>query len=149
MEKPLLSSLWSWFLQWNSYSKSSVTRKVNTKRVYMEMEISCLTVLARGSKIVSVYMVYLQGISHQFEMNVINAFYNKFWNQFGKFFKGSCFFAFGIWKKGGFAFLIHFLVVNIYWCFDDHGTWFNCSWDIFDDLFKCLRFLKGCFHAIL
>ena len=44
----------------------------------MEMEISCLTVLARGSKIVSVYMVYLQGISHQFEMDVIDAFYNKF-----------------------------------------------------------------------
>ena len=44
----------------------------------MEMEISCLTVLARGSKIVSVYMVYLQGISHQFEISVINAFYNKF-----------------------------------------------------------------------
>ena len=44
----------------------------------MEMEISCLTVLARGSKIVSVYMVYLQGISHQFEIDVIDAFYNKF-----------------------------------------------------------------------
>ena len=42
------------------------------------MEISCLTVLARGSKIVSVYMVYLQGISHQFEIDVIDAFYNKF-----------------------------------------------------------------------
>ena len=28
--------------------------------------------------IVSVYMVYLQGISYQFEINVINAFYNKF-----------------------------------------------------------------------
>ena len=24
-----------------------------------------------------------------------------------------------------------------------------CSWNIFDDLFKCLRFLKGCFHVIL
>ena len=31
-------------------------------------------VMARGSKIVSVYMVYLQGMSHQFEINVINAF---------------------------------------------------------------------------
>ena len=46
--------------------------------IYMKVEISCLTVLARGSKIVSVYMVYLQGISHQFEISVINAFYNKF-----------------------------------------------------------------------
>ena len=44
----------------------------------MEMEISCLTDTGRGSKIVSVYMVYLQGMSHQFEINVINAFYNKF-----------------------------------------------------------------------
>ena len=44
----------------------------------MQMEISCLTVLARGSKIVSVYMVYLQIISHQFEIDVINALYNKF-----------------------------------------------------------------------
>ena len=24
-----------------------------------------------------------------------------------------------------------------------------CSWNIFDDLFKCLRFLKGCLNAIL
>ena len=42
--------------------------------VYVEMEISCLTALARGSKVVSVYMGYLQGMSHQFEINVINAF---------------------------------------------------------------------------
>ena len=40
----------------------------------MEMEISCLTILTLGSEIVSVYMVYLQGISHQFEIGVINAF---------------------------------------------------------------------------
>ena len=24
-----------------------------------------------------------------------------------------------------------------------------CSWNIFYDLFKCLRFLKGCLYAIL
>ena len=59
----------------------------------MEMEISCLTYT------VSVYMVHLQGTSHGFEINVINAFYNEFWNQFGKFFKRSCFFALGICKK--------------------------------------------------
>ena len=29
---------------------------------------------ARESKIVSVYMVYLQGMSHQFEINAINVF---------------------------------------------------------------------------
>ena len=40
--------------------------------------------MAQGSKTVSVYMVYLQGMSHQFEINVINAFYIKLWNQFGK-----------------------------------------------------------------
>ena len=44
-------------------------------------------------------MVYLQVMSHQFEINVINAFYNKFLNQFGKFFKRSLFLAFGIEKK--------------------------------------------------
>ena len=43
--------------------------------------------------------VYLQGMPHQFERNIINAFYNKFWNQIGKFLKHSWFFAFGIWKK--------------------------------------------------
>ena len=43
----------------------------------MKMEIRCLTV-ARGSKLISVYMVYLQGMFYQFEKNVINAFYNKF-----------------------------------------------------------------------
>ena len=32
--------------------------------VYVEMEINCLT----RSCLVSVYMVYLQGMSHQFEM---------------------------------------------------------------------------------
>ena len=49
----------------------------------MEMEISCLTRTGPGIKncsvyMVYVYMVYLQGMSHQFEINVINSFYNKF-----------------------------------------------------------------------
>ena len=44
----------------------------------MEMEISCLTHTGSGIKNCFVYMVYLQGMSHQFEINVINAFYNKF-----------------------------------------------------------------------
>ena len=44
----------------------------------MEMEISCLSRTGPGIKNCSVYMVYLQGMSHQFEINVINAFYNKF-----------------------------------------------------------------------
>ena len=33
---------------------------------------------ARESKIVSVYMVYLQGMSHQFEINAINVFIINF-----------------------------------------------------------------------
>ena len=37
-----------------------------------------LPILSQGSKIVSVYMVYLQGMSHLLEINVINAFYQKF-----------------------------------------------------------------------
>ena len=70
-------------------------------------------------------MVYLQGMSHQFQINVISAFYNKFWNQFGKLFKRSWFFAFDIWKKRRrYVFnLLFFLVINIYCIFDDHDTW--------------------------
>ena len=37
-------------------------------------------------KIVSVFIVYLQGMSHQLQINVICAFYNKFRNQFGNHF---------------------------------------------------------------
>ena len=37
-----------------------------------------LPILPQGSKIVSVYMVHLQGMSHLLEINVINAFYQKF-----------------------------------------------------------------------
>ena len=37
------------------------------------MEISCPTRTGPVSKIVSVYMVYLQGMSHQYEINVVNA----------------------------------------------------------------------------
>ena len=44
----------------------------------MEMEVICLTRTGPGIKNCSVYMVYLQGMSHQFQINVINAFYNKF-----------------------------------------------------------------------
>ena len=93
------------------------------------MEISCLTRTGPGSKIVSVYMVYLQGMSHEFEINVINAFYIKFWNPFGKFFKRSCFFPFGILKNESFTFLIcYLLVINIY-CFFDLLL-FQWSWYI-------------------
>ena len=44
----------------------------------MEMEISCLTPTGPGIKNVCALMVYLQGMSYQSEINVINAFYNKF-----------------------------------------------------------------------
>ena len=65
----------------------------------MEMEISCYTVLTQGSK----NCFCLQGIfagNVSSIWNVINAFYNKFWNGFGEFFKRPGFFAFGIWTKG-------------------------------------------------
>ena len=70
-------------------------------------------------------MEYLQGMSHQFQINVISAFYNKFCNQFTKLFKRSWFFAFDIWKKRRrYVFnLLFFLVINIYCIFDDHDTW--------------------------
>ena len=44
----------------------------------MEIEISCLARTGRGIKNCSAYTVYLHGMSHQFEINVINAFYDKF-----------------------------------------------------------------------
>ena len=70
-------------------------------------------------------MEYLQGMSHQFQINVISAFYNKFCNQFTKLFKRSWFFAFDICKKRRrYVFnLLFFLVINIYCIFDDHDTW--------------------------
>ena len=93
----------------------------------MEMEICCRTLTDPGSKIVSVCMVYFQGMYHQFEINVINAFYNKFWSQFGKFFKRSLIFAFGVWRKNeGFTFLIcYLLVINIYCFFDLLLFWWS------------------------
>ena len=45
--------------------------------VFMEMEISCLTRTGPGIKNCSVYMVYLQGMSHQFEVNVIYPRFSK------------------------------------------------------------------------
>ena len=43
----------------------------------MEMEISCLTRTGPGIKNCSVYMVYLQGMCHQFEVNVIYPRFSK------------------------------------------------------------------------
>ena len=117
------------------------------------MEISCFTHTGPGTKNCFCYMVYLQGMPHQFEINVINAFYNKFWNQFGKFLKRSWFFAFGIWKKRrlyvfNLLFLqwLIFIAFSIYCFFDDHGTWLlllEYFWwfvqvsAIFERLFSC------------
>ena len=93
-------------------------------------------------------MEYLQGMSHQFQINVISAFYNKFCNQFTKLFKRSWFFAFDIWKKRRrYVFnLLFFLVIKIYCFFDDHDTWlllleyflwFVQVSAVFERLFKC------------
>ena len=52
-------------------------------------------------------------------------------------------------KKGCHTFLnVYFSVINIYCFFNGHVHCY-CSWNIFDHLFKCLRFFKGSFHAIL
>ena len=77
----------------------------------MEMEISCLTRTGPGIKNCSVYMVYLQGMFHQFEINAINVFYNKFGNHFGKFLKRFLVFCFWHLKKRR--------LYNL----NDHGTW--------------------------
>ena len=93
-------------------------------------------------------MIYLQGMSHQFQINVINPFHNKLWNQFSKLFKRSWFFAFDIWKKRWrYVFsLLFFLVITIYCFFDDHDTWLlllEYFWwfiqvsAVFERLFKC------------
>ena len=95
-------------------------------------------------------MVYLQGMSHQSQINVISAFYNKFWNQFDNFFKRSWLFAFDIWKKRRwYVCNISFFYWLIFIAFSMIMIHGYCSWNIFDDLFKCLRFLKGCLNAIL
>ena len=95
----------------------------------MEMEISCLPRTGLETKsCFCLQYIFLQGMSDQFEVNVIIAFCNKFWNQFGKFFKHSWLFAFGTWKNEGFTFLIcyYFSVINIY-CFLDLLP-FRWSW---------------------
>ena len=52
-------------------------------------------------------MVYLQGMSHEFQVNVINAFYNKFWNQISKIqILKFCFWQ--LKKNGGYKFLIRY-----------------------------------------
>ena len=93
-------------------------------------------------------MIYLQGMSHQFQINVINPFHDKLWNQFSKLFKRSWFFALDIWKKRWrYVFsLLFFLVITIYCFFDDHDTWLlllEYFWwfiqvsAVFERLFKC------------
>ena len=47
-------------------------------RFHATSHLKVSPVLALESKIVSVYMAYLQGMSHQFQINVISAFQNKF-----------------------------------------------------------------------
>ena len=102
------------------------------------------------SKIVSVYMVYLQGMSHQCEINVINTFYNKFWQILVTLLNVLGFLLLASEKKGYKFLICYFLVINIYYFFD--LLLFNvhdyCSWYIFN-LLKCLRFLKGCFPAFV
>ena len=115
-------------------------------RFHATSQLKVSPVLTPESEIVSVYMVYLQRMSHQFQIDVISAFYSKFWNQFSKLF----FLVFSFWhlKKTDairLQFAI-FLVINIYCFFDDHDTWlllleyflwFVQVSALFERLFKC------------
>ena len=68
-------------------------------------------------------MVYLQGMSHQFQINVINTFYNKFAIGLVNFLNVLGFLLLTSEKNGGDTFLIcYFLVINIYCFFDDHDA---------------------------
>ena len=93
-------------------------------------------------------MVHLQGMSYQFQISVINTFYNNFEINLVNFLNVLGFLLLTSEKNGGYTFLIcYFLVIDIYCFFDDHDTWLMLF--IFDDLFKCLRFLEGYLNAIL
>ena len=48
-------------------------------RFHATSQLKVSPVLTPESEIVSVYMVYLQRMSHQFQINVISAFYSIFW----------------------------------------------------------------------
>ena len=68
-------------------------------------------------------MVYLQGMSQQFQINVVNVFYNKCWNQFGKLLNALGFLLLSSEKNRCNTFLIcYFLVIDIYCFFDDHDA---------------------------
>ena len=90
-------------------------------------------------------MVYLQGMSHQFQINVINTFYNKFAIGLVNFLNVFCFWHLKKAEALRFQFAI-FLVINIYCFFDDHDIclllleyflWFAQVSTFFERLFKC------------
>ena len=89
------------YYSWKAQStQSSVTRKVYTKRVFIwKWKRLSHPHWPKDQKLLLFTFVYLQGMSHQFEISLSNAFYNKFWNQCDKFFKRSWLFAFDIWKR--------------------------------------------------
>ena len=105
-------------------------------RFHATSDLMVSPVLAPGSWIVSLYMVYWQGLSHQFQINVINAFSIKFWNQFGKLFKRFWFFAFDIWKnRRRYVFnslFFQWLIFTAFSMIMMQGYW---SCNIFYDLF--------------
>ena len=90
-------------------------------------------------------MVYLQAMSHQFPINVVNLFYNNYWNQFGKVFKRSWFFAFDIWKKRrryvfNLLFFSWLIFTSFGWSWSlllEYFLWFVQVSAVFERLFKC------------
>ena len=100
-----------------------------------------------GSKIVSVYMVYLQGRSQQFEINVTLHFIINFEISLVNLLNVLVFFCFWHLKKRRlYIFNLLFFRFIAFSMIMVHGY---CSWNIFNDLFKFLRFLKSYFQAIL
>ena len=85
-----------------------------------------LPILSQGSKIVSVYMVYLHGMSHLLEINVINAFYQKFEITLVNFL---VFLLLTSKKRKAYVFNLLsssdqcFLLCRFIAFFNDHGTW--------------------------
>ena len=94
-------------------------------------------------------MVYLQEMSHQCQINKINASYNKFEiSLVVNVLNVLVFLLLTSEENGGDSFLICNFFSDLYLLF--RWSWYMVTayGIFFYDLFKCLRFLKGCLNAI-
>ena len=94
-------------------------------------------------------MVYLQEMSHQCQINKINASYNQFEiSLVVNVLNVLVFLLLTSEENGGDSFLICNFFSDLYLLF--RWSWYMVTpyGIIFYDLFKCLRFLKGCLNAI-